>query len=273
MQRLLVGAADVHAGAPAHRLEPLQHLDIARGIAGLGRTRPARAVAARRQRGAARRPAGRTGLAPWGDSAFFAVFAMRQWNPMNVKRISPIDYAMVGAASWLAPGQLLRSERQMRPSGPSRRMCWEVHPPLTVGRGRVIYGGNCALPAVKDADLYIGLDVSFRKTSDQHMAFIIPDGGAPADVAAFKGLVAWVSDQLDLGRKVHVGCIAGHGRTGILHGSAGRPPRRYRRSDPVHPATLLPGRGRDAHAGRFPGRALRLQAGRVLTVSRHPACW
>ena len=28
MQRLLVGAADIHAGPPAHRLEPLQHLDV-----------------------------------------------------------------------------------------------------------------------------------------------------------------------------------------------------------------------------------------------------
>ena len=37
MQRLLVGAADIHAGAAAHRLEPFQHLDVTRGIALLGR--------------------------------------------------------------------------------------------------------------------------------------------------------------------------------------------------------------------------------------------
>ena len=35
MQRLLVGAADIHAGTPAHRLEPLQHLDVLGGVAGL----------------------------------------------------------------------------------------------------------------------------------------------------------------------------------------------------------------------------------------------
>ena len=34
MQRLLVGAADIHAGPAADRLEAFQHLDIARGIAG-----------------------------------------------------------------------------------------------------------------------------------------------------------------------------------------------------------------------------------------------
>ena len=33
MQRLLVGAADIHAGAAAHRLEPLQHLDMLGGVA------------------------------------------------------------------------------------------------------------------------------------------------------------------------------------------------------------------------------------------------
>ena len=36
MQRLLVGAADIHAGPPAHGLEPLQHLDMLRGVAAFG---------------------------------------------------------------------------------------------------------------------------------------------------------------------------------------------------------------------------------------------
>ena len=45
VQRLLVGAADIHARAPAHRLEPFEHLDVARGVAGLG---PARALAGAR---------------------------------------------------------------------------------------------------------------------------------------------------------------------------------------------------------------------------------
>ena len=35
MQRLLIGAADIHAGAAAHRLEPFQHLDMTRAIAGV----------------------------------------------------------------------------------------------------------------------------------------------------------------------------------------------------------------------------------------------
>ena len=35
MQRLDVGAADIHAGAAADRLEPFQHLDMLGGVAGL----------------------------------------------------------------------------------------------------------------------------------------------------------------------------------------------------------------------------------------------
>ena len=48
MQRLLVGAADIHAGPAAHRLEPFQHLDVTRGIALLGRGAARGAAALRR---------------------------------------------------------------------------------------------------------------------------------------------------------------------------------------------------------------------------------
>ena len=34
MQRLLVGSADIHAGSPAHRLQPFEHLDVARRVIG-----------------------------------------------------------------------------------------------------------------------------------------------------------------------------------------------------------------------------------------------
>jgi hypothetical protein len=37
MQRLLVGAADIHAGAAAHGLEPLQHLDVLGAVAAVAR--------------------------------------------------------------------------------------------------------------------------------------------------------------------------------------------------------------------------------------------
>jgi hypothetical protein len=34
MQRLFVGAADIHAGPAAHRLQPFEHLDVGRGVVG-----------------------------------------------------------------------------------------------------------------------------------------------------------------------------------------------------------------------------------------------
>jgi hypothetical protein len=39
MQRLFVGAADIHARTPAHRLQTFKHLDVARGVTRLGPAR------------------------------------------------------------------------------------------------------------------------------------------------------------------------------------------------------------------------------------------
>ena len=44
MQRLFVGAADIHAGTAAYRLQAFQHLDIGRGVAGLGAGRARRGL-------------------------------------------------------------------------------------------------------------------------------------------------------------------------------------------------------------------------------------
>ena len=160
----------------------------------------------------------------------------------------------------------LKDEFRMRPNAPSRRMCWEVHPPLTVGRGRVIYGGNCALPAVKDADLYIGLDASFRKTSDTahrvHYSRRWRAGGYRGiQGAGGRGCrISWTS-----GARCTLAALP------VTAAPASCSPRwsptvASARPDLLHAAALLPCRGRDAHAGRFPGRALRLQAGACLIV-------
>ena len=50
MQGLLVGAADIHAGAPTHGLQAFQHLDIGGGVGVLG-AGPRRPLAALRRRG------------------------------------------------------------------------------------------------------------------------------------------------------------------------------------------------------------------------------
>ena len=60
VQRLLVGAADIHAGPAAHRLQPLQHLDRGGVVAGLRQRSEERL---RRPGGALRRRRRSRGLA------------------------------------------------------------------------------------------------------------------------------------------------------------------------------------------------------------------
>ena len=85
MQRLLVGAADIHAGPAAHRLEPFQHLDVLGAVAGVRRCRRGAAFAgfsrAALPRAGALRPAGARGVASnrsgWGSCFLLvAVLAM-----------------------------------------------------------------------------------------------------------------------------------------------------------------------------------------------------
>ena len=60
MQRLLVGAADIHARTPAHRLQPLQHLDIG-GVIALAAVLGLRAALGRRLQDRVERARGRAG--------------------------------------------------------------------------------------------------------------------------------------------------------------------------------------------------------------------
>jgi hypothetical protein len=101
--------------------------------------------------------------------------------------------------------------------------CYESHPPLPLVNGLVLYGGSCITPVVTDADVYVGLDQGMKRTlrrfpweSGEEVFFPVPDGAAPADKASFVKLIDWLCNQLQAGRKCHVGCIGGHGRTGIV---------------------------------------------------------
>lgn len=103
------------------------------------------------------------------------------------------------------------------------KRCYETHPPLPIGNGLVVYGGSCAHPIVTSADVYVGLDMTMRKTSmrfpwedGDEILFPIPDMRVPSDPAQFKKLLEWLAVQLAAKRKVHVGCIGGHGRTGLV---------------------------------------------------------
>src|SRR5262245_3589735 len=94
--------------------------------------------------------------------------------------------------------------------------CYETHPQLDVGGGCVISGGNSTDPVVKDADLYVGFQQPMFTASAHDIAFPIEDFWAPKDAEGFRTVVVRVSNFLQPGRRVHAGCTAGHGRTGLF---------------------------------------------------------
>lgn len=103
------------------------------------------------------------------------------------------------------------------------KRCYHTHPALPLKDGLVIYGGSCSHPAVSDADVYVGFDYSqghnnraYPWTEGVWFNFPITDMKAPADYEAFSQLIDWLILQLSANKKVHLGCIGGHGRTGTV---------------------------------------------------------
>lgn len=104
--------------------------------------------------------------------------------------------------------------------------CYVSHPVLQLGGG-TFYGGSCSSP-VSGCDVYVGLDYSMHRMAPQYpwnppvvnapieVHYKITDMAAPSDPAEFWELINWLLGQLALGKKVHVGCIGGHGRTGTV---------------------------------------------------------
>lgn len=106
--------------------------------------------------------------------------------------------------------------------------CYESHPALILKDDLKIYGGSCITPVIKDADVYIGFDSGMKRSDrgfpwepkpevealDVYMH--ISDGAAPKDLINFNKLLEWTAQQIESGKKVHVGCIGGHGRTGTF---------------------------------------------------------
>ena len=101
--------------------------------------------------------------------------------------------------------------------------CYETHKPLKLGKGE-LYGGS-AQNYREGCDIYISFD-SF-KCSDKRaypwnegdfICFPVHDMSVPkgSDVDEYKKLVTWTCNQLQDGKKVHAGCMMGHGRTGMF---------------------------------------------------------
>lgn len=113
----------------------------------------------------------------------------------------------------------------------SYKACYHSHPSLKFvaldSKSYEIYGGNCSTPIVYDADIYIGFAGSTDNPSKIYpwdaeykpsivVNYYIQDMHAPNDAKSFRKMVDWTCNQLLLGKKIHAGCIGGHGRTGTF---------------------------------------------------------
>jgi hypothetical protein len=108
--------------------------------------------------------------------------------------------------------------------------CYKEHKPLTVeveGKTLKIWGGSASFPENQECDVYVSLQEgsSSRLASDawdagqpdfvQEIYYAIRDQHAPKNGPRFKRMITWVCNRLHEGKEVHVGCIGGHGRTGM----------------------------------------------------------
>jgi hypothetical protein len=89
----------------------------------------------------------------------------------------------------------------------------------------MLFGGNAQFPVIKDADIYVSLQSGSRsgygsdpwaKQTQVEVMFEISDQHAPKNLPRFKKMIDWLCTQLHDGKTVHVGCIGGHGRTGLV---------------------------------------------------------
>jgi hypothetical protein len=89
----------------------------------------------------------------------------------------------------------------------------------------MIYGGSASSPVHKDADIYVSLQggstcgLLFNPWDEKphlEVKFPIVDCAIPENIPRFKSMITWLCNQLQEGKKIHVGCIGGHGRTGLV---------------------------------------------------------
>jgi len=114
-------------------------------------------------------------------------------------------------------------------SAPAKKYeaCHVTHPVLKFGKLE-IHGGSCCSPKVKDCDIYIGFDHGMKMTTAsmpwkrgtkghvEEVYYHVSDMHAPKQPKEFKALVEWTLKQMQDGKKIHAGCIGGHGRTGTF---------------------------------------------------------
>lgn len=136
-----------------------------------------------------------------------------------------------GADSYASSYDLKYDEIDDEPHDPKnpKKGCTEKHPPLlfdiegTVG---TIYGSACTAPIV-EADLFISLDEHApvfdweqpwieNELNQKHIRYFIKDFSVPDEAEDFDACVDVAIAAMAEGKTVHVGCLSGHGRTGMF---------------------------------------------------------
>lgn len=150
---------------------------------------------------------------------------MTATKPKKVKKAKLSSYADEPWLDGIGTGRS-KSAGSSYSKTPITKRCYESHPPYPVTDDLVVYGGSCSWPIVTDADVYIGLQSGMKyfggkypwskKQGPVEFQFVITDMQAPSDPVEFRNLIEYMAEQLLAGKKVHVGCIGGHGRTGTV---------------------------------------------------------
>lgn len=103
--------------------------------------------------------------------------------------------------------------------------CHSTHKVLKLGAGEIV-GASCSSP--RDGfDIYIGFCFTMKFQHQPYpwelktdpiieFQYSITDMCAPKSPKKFKQMIEWVADQIKEGKRIHVGCIGGHGRTGTF---------------------------------------------------------
>ena len=104
--------------------------------------------------------------------------------------------------------------------------CWESHPPVEFeyfGTKYRLHGGNCQHDPGAKFDTFIGFDHGFNPKLEswdvpgrQNVLFKITDFSVPKDVERFRKFLSWLHERVIGGHSIYMGCIGGHGRTGMV---------------------------------------------------------
>lgn len=104
--------------------------------------------------------------------------------------------------------------------------CYETHKPFLIGPNMVITGGS-ALEPPEGTDYVVTLEEAYIDSDNARpwisgdqgpifVPFIITDFSVPKNLEEFDMMLEWVIDKIQQGYKVHIGCLGGHGRTGLV---------------------------------------------------------